>query len=44
VDSTSIIIIIIIAVAGSNDRVVVTDSERDFVGLRIVNPMREGAS
>jgi toxin FitB len=36
--------IIIIAVAGSNDRVVVTDSERDFVGLRIVNPMREGAS
>jgi hypothetical protein len=36
--------IIIAAVAGSNDCVVVTDSERDFVGLRIVNPMREGAS
>ena len=35
---------IIAAVAGSNDCVVVTDNERDFVGLQIVNPMREGAS
>lgn len=35
---------IIAAVAGSNDCVVVTDNERDFAGLRIVNPMREGAS
>jgi predicted nucleic acid-binding protein len=43
-NNNNIIIIIIAAVAGSNDRVVVTDSERDFVGLRIVNPMREGAS
>jgi predicted nucleic acid-binding protein len=34
---------IIAAVAGSNDCVVVTDNERDFVGLQIVNPMREGA-
>ena len=33
---------IIAAVAGSNDCVVVTDNERDFVGLQIVNPM--GAS
>jgi predicted nucleic acid-binding protein len=35
---------IIAAVAGSNDCVVVTENERDFVGLEIVNPMREGAS
>ena len=35
---------IIAAVAGSNDCVVVTDNERDFVGLQIVNPMRQGAS
>lgn len=35
---------IIAAVAGSNDCVVVTDNERDFVGLQIVNPMREGTS
>ncbi len=35
---------IIAAVAGSNDCVVVTDNEKDFLGLRIVNPMREGAS
>ena len=34
---------IIAAVAGSNDCVVVTDNERDFVGLQIVNPMHEGA-
>ncbi len=31
---------IIATVAGSNDCVVVTDNERDFVGLQIVNPMR----
>jgi len=35
---------IIAAIAGSNDCVVVTDNERHFVGLQIVNPMREGAS
>ena len=35
---------IIAAVAGSNDCVVVTANERDFAGLGIVNPMREGAS
>lgn len=35
---------IIAAVAGANDCVVVTDNERDFAGLQIVNPMREGAS
>lgn len=34
---------IIAAVAGSNDCVVVTDNERDFAGIQIVNPMREGA-
>jgi toxin FitB len=31
---------IIAAVAGANECVVVTDNERDFVGLQIVNPMR----
>jgi predicted nucleic acid-binding protein len=31
---------IIAAVAAANDCVVVTDKERDFVGLRIVNPVR----
>ncbi len=31
---------IIAAVAGANDCVVVTDNERDFVGLQIFNPMR----
>ena len=35
---------IIAAVAGSNDCVVVTDNERDFAGLRIFNPMRRGAT
>lgn len=30
---------IIAAVAGANDCVVVTDNERDFVGLQIFNPM-----
>ncbi len=31
---------IIAAVAGANECVVVTDNERDFVGLQIVNPIR----
>jgi predicted nucleic acid-binding protein len=31
---------IIAAVAGANDCVVVTDNEKDFVGVEIVNPMR----
>jgi predicted nucleic acid-binding protein len=31
---------IVAAVAGVNDCVVVTDNERDFAGLKIVNPMR----
>lgn len=29
------------AIAGSNDCVVVTDNERDFVGIRFFNPFRE---
>ena len=32
---------IIAAIAEANDCIVVTDSERDFAGLAIVNPMRE---
>jgi predicted nucleic acid-binding protein len=31
---------IIAAVAGANECVVVTDNEKDFVGLKVVNPMR----
>jgi hypothetical protein len=31
---------IIAAVAGANECMVVTDNEKDFVGLRVVNPMR----
>jgi predicted nucleic acid-binding protein len=31
---------IIAAVAEANDCVVVTDNERDFAGLEIVNPLR----
>jgi toxin FitB len=34
---------IIASVAGANDCIVVTDNERDFAGLEIVNPLREGA-
>lgn len=34
---------IIAAVAGANDCVVVTDNEKDFKGLQIVNPLRLGA-
>ena len=33
---------IIAAVAGANDCVVVTDNEKDFVGLQIINPLRRG--
>ena len=32
--------VIVAAVAEANDCVVVTDNERDFAGLKIVNPMR----
>ena len=31
---------IIAAVAGANECVVVTDNEKDFAGLQIVNPIR----
>ncbi|MDK3073792.1 PIN domain-containing protein [Sedimentitalea sp. JM2-8] len=31
---------IIAAVAGANDCVVITDNEKDFVGLEITNPLR----
>jgi predicted nucleic acid-binding protein len=31
---------IIASIAGANDCVVVTDNERDFRGLRILNPLR----
>ena len=31
---------IIAAVAGANERTVVTDNERDFAGLEVVNPLR----
>lgn len=33
---------IIAAVAAANDCVVVTDNERDFAGLDVINPMRQG--
>lgn len=33
---------IVAAIAGANDRVVVTDNEREFAGLEFVNPMRTG--
>ena len=32
---------IIASVAGVNGCVVVTDNEKDFAGIQIVNPMRE---
>lgn len=32
---------IIAAVAGANECIVVTDNEKDFAGLQIVNPLRE---
>lgn len=31
---------IVAAIASANDCVVVTDNERDFVGLQIINPIR----
>lgn len=31
---------IVAAIAEANDCVVVTDNERDFAGLKIVNPLR----
>jgi predicted nucleic acid-binding protein len=31
---------IIAAIAGANDCVLVTDNERDFAGLQVINPMR----
>lgn len=33
---------IIAAVAGVNDCIIVTDNQRDFAGLEIVNPLRSG--
>ena len=30
------------AVAGANDCVVITDNEKDFAGLEIINPLRGG--
>ena len=33
---------IIAAVAGANDCVIVTDNEKDFVGLEIINPIKGG--
>jgi len=35
---------IIAAVAGANDCIVVTDNEKDFVGREIVNPLRNGTT
>jgi predicted nucleic acid-binding protein len=31
---------IIAAVAEANDCIVVTDNERDFAGLKVINPIR----
>jgi hypothetical protein len=31
---------IIASIAGTNDRAIVTDNERDFRGSRILNPLR----
>ena|SRR5687768_1065792 len=35
---------IIAAVAEANDCIVVTDNEKDFAGIEILNPLRQGAS
>lgn len=35
---------IVAAIAEANDCVVVTDNEKDFAGLRFLNPMRDNAS
>ncbi len=34
---------IVAAIAGANGCVIVTDNEKDFAGLRMVNPIRDGA-
>lgn len=34
---------IVVAVAQSNDCIVVTDNERDFQGIEIINPIRANA-
>ena len=34
--------VIIASVAGANDCVVITDNEKDFAGLEIINPLRGG--
>lgn len=34
---------IVAAVAGANDCVIVTDNEKDFAGVKFINPMRSGA-
>ena len=38
--SRSALDMIIAAVASANECVVVTDNEKDFAGLQVVNPMR----
>ncbi len=40
--SRSALDMIIAAVAGANECVIVTDNEKDFAGLTIANPMRGG--
>jgi toxin FitB len=40
--SRSAIDMIIAAVAEANECVLVTDNEKDFAGLKIVNPLRTG--
>lgn len=34
--------IIIAALAGANDCVLVTENDNDFTGLQIINPLRRG--
>lgn len=34
---------IVAAIAGANDCIVVTDNARDFAGIEIINPMREAS-
>ena len=33
---------IVAAIADANDCVIVTDNEKDFAGLRMINPIRDG--
>jgi toxin FitB len=35
---------IVAAIAQANDCIVVTDNEKDFAGLRILNPMRSASA